>query len=155
LETVVKKLYEGLFLVDSGDAASDFHSSIEVSEPISQNDANLEPVLSKAPAINDTIRRVLERNGAKVVSMGKWDERKLAYKIQGRSRGTYILTYFEADPAKIGAIERDVQLSEQILRVLILRTDNIPSEHIEKQISAISPGKAAKVDESVKNGHKE
>ena len=47
-----------------------------------------------------------------------------------RERGTYLLSYFDCDPAKIGAIERGVQLSEQIVRVLILRTDRMSAEDI-------------------------
>jgi small subunit ribosomal protein S6 len=108
LSTVVKRLYEGLFLVDSGEAATDWKG------------------------INNTIEKTLARADAEIVSMKKWDERRLAYDINGKSRGTYILTYFQGDPAKIGAIERTVQLSEQIMRVLIIRTDKMSAEDMEK-----------------------
>ena len=96
METVSIRLYEGLFLVDSDLAASDWDK------------------------VNSAIRRILERSDAEIVSMKKWDERRLAYEIQGKSRGTYILTYFNVAGDKIGAIERDVQLSESIMRVLIV-----------------------------------
>jgi small subunit ribosomal protein S6 len=113
LNTVVKKLYEGLFLVDSGEAAADWDG------------------------INKTIGKVLARGDAEVVSIRKWDERRLAYDIKGKSRGTYILTYFRGDPSKIAAIERAVQLSEQIMRVLIIRTDRMRKENMEKDTPAM------------------
>ena len=108
MSTVVKRLYEGLFLVDSGEAAADWKG------------------------INNTIEKILARADAEVVSTKKWDERRLAYDIDGKSRGTYILTYFRGDPSKIGAMERAVQLSEQIMRMLILRTDKMSAKDMEK-----------------------
>ena len=92
-----KKLYEGMFLVDAAEAVSNWEG------------------------IEETIKKVLSRNRAEVVSLKKWDERKLAYEIKGKSRGTYILCYFNADGDSIAGIERDVRLSERIMRVLILR----------------------------------
>ena len=113
MDTVVKRLYEGLFLVDSGLAASDWDG------------------------INEAINKILAKAGAEVVSLKKWDERKLAYDIERKSRGTYILVYFNCDTSRLAAIERDVQLSEQIMRVMILRTDKMSSKDIEKDTPAM------------------
>lgn len=112
METAVKRLYEGLFLVDSAQAAAQWDATM------------------------GAIQKVLDRAEADVVSLRKWDERRLAYEIQGCSRGTYILAYFRCDPSRIGGIERDVQLSEQILRVLILRTDRMSQEDMDKPTPA-------------------
>ena len=117
METVVsKKLYEGMFLVDSAQA-TDWDATI----------ATLENVLNKAEA--------------EIVSMRKWDERRLAYEINGKNRGTYILCYFKVDGEKIQEIEKSVQLSEQIMRVLILSTERMTLEDIEKDTPA---GRVAK-----------
>jgi small subunit ribosomal protein S6 len=112
LETEVKRLYEGMFLVDSGLAASDWDGVI----------ASVETVLSRADA--------------ETVSLHKWDERSLAYAVVGKGRGTYILTYFHADPGRISGIERDVQLSESLMRVLVLRTDKMGHGDIDKKTPA-------------------
>lgn len=112
METAVKRLYEGLFLIDSALAAADW-----------------EQVLGM-------LKKFLDRAGAEVVSIKKWDDRKLAYDIQGKGRGTYILIYFHCDPARIHGIERDVQLSEQVMRVMILRTDRMSREDIERPTPA-------------------
>jgi small subunit ribosomal protein S6 len=113
LETVTKRLYEVLFLVDSGEAAGDWDG------------------------IKEHIGKVFERNGAEVVSVRKWDERPLAYLIMGKNRGTYILVYFNSPSDKIASIERDCQLSERIMRVLILRADHVKKEDIEKETPAM------------------
>lgn len=108
LETETKRLYEAMFLVDSALAAAEWNS------------------------VHETIEQILTRHGGQIVSMKKWDERRLAYDIAGKSRGTYILVYFRGTPEQIGAIERTVQLSERLLRVLILRTDRMSTEDLDK-----------------------
>ncbi|UCE99093.1 MAG: 30S ribosomal protein S6 [Planctomycetota bacterium] len=111
------KLYEAMFLVDSAEATADWEG------------------------INAVIKKILEKAGAEIVSIRKWDDRKLAYEINGKSRGTYILCYFRAEGEKIRGIERDVQLSEQIMRVLILSAEHMSQEDIEKDTPAIQADK--------------
>ena len=124
METVVgKKLYEGMFLVDSGQA-SDWDATI------------------------GTLEKVLERADAEDVSMRKWDERRLAYEINGKGRGTYILCYFRADGEKIQEIEKAVQLSERIMRVLILSTEQMTAEDIDKDTPATRVEKEAAAKEA-------
>jgi small subunit ribosomal protein S6 len=77
------------------------------------------------------VRRLMERVDAEIVFCRKWDERRLAYRIKGRKRGVYVLVYFKAEPNKIVPLERDVQLAENILRVLILRADGVTPEMME------------------------
>ena len=78
------------------------------------------------------IRRLVERAEAELLFCRKWDERRLAYRIQGRKRGVYVLTYFKARPQAIAGLERDAQLAEDILRVLVLRADGITPEAMEQ-----------------------
>jgi small subunit ribosomal protein S6 len=107
-----KKLYEAMFLVDSAEAAADWEG------------------------VNATIKRVLERAGAEIVSIRKWDDRWLAYEIGGKARGLYILSYFRAEGGRIREIERDVQLSEVVMRVLILSAEHLSEADIRKGIPA-------------------
>lgn len=81
------------------------------------------------------IRRVMDRAEAEILFCKKWDERRLAYRIKGRKRGVYMLVYFKASSSKITPLERDVQLSEPILRLLVLRADDITAEMMEQTIT--------------------
>ena len=78
------------------------------------------------------IRRIMGRAEAELLFCKRWDERRLAYKLKGRKRGVYVLTFFKAHPSKITGIERDVSLSENVLRVLVLRADGITPDMMEK-----------------------
>jgi small subunit ribosomal protein S6 len=95
--------------------------------------------------ISSAVKKILEKADAEIVSMKKWDERKLTYKISGKDRGTYILCYFNADGQKIRQIERDAQLSERIMRALILSTAGRDKEDIERDIASQAPRKPSTV----------
>ena len=107
MESTTKNLYEAMFLVDSVEATADWDG------------------------INAAIGSILEKSEAEIVSTRKWDERRLAYDVNGKSKGTYILCYFRADGGKVREIERNVQLSERIMRVLILTTEGREQECLE------------------------
>ena len=104
-----RKTYEAMFLVDSAEASADWEGIIAA------------------------IKNILEKAGSEIVSIRKWDDRKLAYEINGHGRGTYILCYFRAEGGRLRDIERDVQLSERIMRVLILCAEHIQAEDIERE----------------------
>jgi small subunit ribosomal protein S6 len=63
----------------------------------------------------------LTRNGAEIERVERWDERKLAYPMGKSKRGIYILVYFRSDGSAIDEIRAVFNLSEDVLRVLILR----------------------------------
>jgi small subunit ribosomal protein S6 len=80
--------------------------------------------------IEQEVQRLFERIGAKQLVCVKFDERKLAYEIRRRKRGTYVLTYFEAEPERIADLERDARLSEVVLRLLVLRAEDLTEERL-------------------------
>jgi len=118
LATVTKKLYEGMFLLDTAAAAADWDGVI------------------------GSIESILKRVEAEVISLRKWDERRLAYDISKVSRGTYILAYFKCDGEKIQEIEKTVQLSEKIMRVLILNAEHMTHDDIERDTPSTKAEKA-------------
>lgn len=99
------KRYEGMFLFDNA-AARDW------------------------AGIEAEVRRLCDRIGAKLLVCLKFDERKLQFEIRNRKRGTYVLTYFDAPPDKISALEHDARLSELILRCIILRAENLTEQRL-------------------------
>ena len=69
---------------------------------------------------------LLGEQGAEVANVDRWGARKLAYEIRKRQQGDYTFFYFQADPDKIGAVDRACRLDEEVLRHLILQTDLPP-----------------------------
>lgn len=106
----LENVYEAMFLLGSGSAA----------EP---------------QAALDLVRGFIERHGGSIKVLKKWDERKLAYEVNGQKRGTYILSYFTAPGTAIAPLERDVKLSEDVLRVLVTKADHLN----EQEMNAVEP----------------
>lgn len=89
---------------------------------------------AQAAQLGETVKHIedlFKRAHAEVIAMKRWDERRLAYEIDKNKRGTYILAYFSADPANLAGFERDCNLSEKILRVLIARVDHISIDEMK------------------------
>ena len=87
--------------------------------------------VSNLQEAHDHVVEILERAGAEIISMKKWDERRLAYEIRGNKRGVYFLVYFKAKGSKLAQIERDCNLSEDLLRAMITRADQVPQDIIQ------------------------
>ncbi len=77
-----------------------------------------------------SIRQMIERAGGRLISMKKWDERRLAFEIDKQKRALYILAYFSAPTVNIVQIERGTNLSEQIMRVLITKADHLSEDEM-------------------------
>ena len=106
MATPVVSIYEGLFLISST-AANDMNAAI------------------------DHVKQILLRGEAEIIVLTRWDERKLAYPIKGQRRGTYIIAFFKCDRSKLAHIERDSNLSEQILRSLVTRADHLGETELD------------------------
>ncbi len=97
-------------------------------------------------AVQVELNRLMERAEARVLEMHRWDERRLAYEIRGRKRAIYALVFFEASPTKIGPLERDAQLSESVLRCLVLDADHLTDEEIREIASRPADHSAAEAE---------
>jgi len=93
------------------------------------------PGTTDVEAMTNMAKGIIERHGGKILHIKRWDERKLAYEIKRQKRGTFIIAYYEGPGASVSAIERDVNLSEDILRVLVTTADHLS----QKEMEAVEP----------------
>ncbi len=89
------RLYEALFLIESGKAATDWE------------------------ATEGALMSILEKHGGDVRQKAYYDERKLAYPVKGSRRGAYLLVHFDAEPTAIQEIHGDLNLTDAALRTMI------------------------------------
>ncbi len=52
-----------------------------------------------------------------------WGRRKLAYEIDGKTEGNYVVVNYTAEPATSDELDRLLNLNESIIRTKILRKD--------------------------------
>ncbi|MEM1331745.1 MAG: 30S ribosomal protein S6 [Planctomycetota bacterium] len=81
--------------------------------------------------VADEIADMISRHGGELIAMTKWDERRLAYEIDKQKRGVYILTFFSAPGDTITELERDVNLSERFMRLMVTKADHLTMEQMQ------------------------
>ncbi len=78
--------------------------------------------------INTTVGQVqgwVEANSlGQVTKVDRWGRRRLAYELDKQREGYYVCMTGEMDPANLPELERNLKLSPNILRYLLIRTDN-------------------------------
>ena len=104
------RVYEAMFLVDTGDAA--------IWDDLTKH-----------------VEDILGRSGGELVGITRWDERKLAYPVGKHKRGTYILAFFHMSSGDgMGEIEHDCRLSAKIVRALVLKADHFTVADMRLQL---------------------
>jgi small subunit ribosomal protein S6 len=71
----------------------------------------------------ETIQGWIESGGGKVTHIDHWGHRRLAYLIEKQRDGYYAFYKAEMSPEAPVEIERNLRLSENVLRYLIIRED--------------------------------
>jgi small subunit ribosomal protein S6 len=108
--------YEGMFLLDSAKVAASWDESVK------------------------HVHDILTKHSSEIVASRQWDERRLAYPVENHKKGTYLLTYFKADGSNLHEIVADCQLSDLILRELILKVHPKLVDHLVNQAMTSTPG---------------
>jgi small subunit ribosomal protein S6 len=109
---LTERLYEGLFLLDSNEAAKGWSE------------------------LEGHITGLLDKHEARVEHAERWPDQRLATEVQGVKKGTYFLTFFRAPAEGIVGLRRDVELSDRILRFLVTRETFTEDEMIRRREQA-------------------
>src|SRR4051795_4637721 len=85
------------------------------------------------------VHDILQKHETEIVASRQWDERRLAYSVDGHKKGTYLLTYFKTDGSALKEIVADCHLSDVILRELILKVHPKLVDHLVNQAMTSNP----------------
>ena len=69
----------------------------------------------------DKFLTVVKTDGGTVDNVDIWGRRRLAYDIKKKSEGIYTVVNFTAEPAVAQELDRQLNLSESIMRTKLLR----------------------------------
>ena len=64
---------------------------------------------------------LVEQNGGSVDRIDEWGKRRLAYAINYKTEGYYVLMYVTAPPALPRELERNLQISENVIRSQVVK----------------------------------
>ncbi len=85
------------------------------------------------------VHDILAKHSSEIVASRQWDERRLAYPVEGHKKGTYLLTYFKTEGGNIRDIVADCRLSDLVLRELILKVHPKLADHLVDQAMTSTP----------------
>ena len=105
------------------------------------------------PAVEDEARKALiarfndliAGNGGTVDKVEEWGKKRLAYAIDYKTEGYYVLVNFQAEAELPKELERNLQISDSVIRYLVIR-------QIERKVGikprAVRPAPVAAAEEA-------
>ena len=100
---IIKNYYESMFIVDVTGGEDAVKASVE------------------------KFVGLINANSETVYEVNEWGKRRLAYPINDKPEGYYVVVTFKADPEFPAEFERLANIDESILRSMIIRLENEPT----------------------------
>jgi small subunit ribosomal protein S6 len=92
-------------------------------------DPGLEVDLTKA---EERVKKIFTDNGGKVLSIDNWGKKKLAYSIKKHEHALYVFYQISLDPKNIKQVESTLNITNEVIRFLIVKQDLKELEKIKK-----------------------
>ena len=106
----------------------------------------INPVLAEEQT-KEIVQRVtayLSDNGAEVAQVNEMGSQRLAYPIEKKRNGYYVIVNFRlANPVALPKLERSLRINDDIMRHLVLRYDAKMERHYTQQKAEASSAKTA------------
>ncbi|TXG81217.1 MAG: 30S ribosomal protein S6 [Sphingomonadales bacterium] len=83
---------------------------------------------SQVDAIAAQFSQIIEEQGGKVTKTEYWGLRTLTYRIRKNRKAHYVLLNVDAPAAAVQEVERNANLSEDIIRFLTVRVEALDAE---------------------------
>ena len=76
----------------------------------------------------ETYKGVIEAGGGTVEKIESWGVKSLAYRIKKNRKAHFTLLNISAPPAALAEMERQMQISEDVLRFMTIRVEQLEAE---------------------------
>ena len=73
--------------------------------------------------LSEGVQKIITGQGGSIVKTDMMGKRKLAYEINHKKDGTYVLLEVEGSGGEIAEVERRMRVNDQILRYMTVRVD--------------------------------
>ena len=74
-------------------------------------------------AVVDKCKALIERFGGQITNIDDQGKKRLAYEVQHMREGFYYFIQFDAEPTAPAEIESRIRIMDNVIRFLIVRTD--------------------------------
>ena len=95
----------------------------------------LTPVLSddQMKEAVEKFKGILTNNGAEIINEELWGLKKLAYPIEKKTTGFYVLVEFKAEPTVIKTLEVNYRRDERVIRYITIKNEKYAAQYAEKR----------------------
>ena len=73
--------------------------------------------------LSEGVQKIITGQGGSIVKTEMMGKRQLAYEINHKKDGTYVLLEVEGSGAEIAEVERRMRVNDQVLRYMTIRVD--------------------------------
>lgn len=99
------------------------------------------------PSIQKFLKVITAAKGT-IESLNVWGRRRLAYEIQKKSEGIYVVVNMTAPSEAVIEVDRQLRLSEAVMRTKVLRAEDVqfsitPIEFVAEKPAKRAPSKKA------------
>ena len=98
---------------------------------------------------DDRVQQILDRttrgiaaSEGQIVKVSPWGRRRLAYPISGFREGSYFIVVFDAPSEALDELERGLNITEEIMRHLVVRIERPPARRTDKKAEEAEPTEA-------------
>src|SRR5438132_9510614 len=75
--------------------------------------------------LSEGVQKIITGQGGNITKTEMMGKRQLAYEINHKKNGTYVLLEVEGSGAEIAEVERRMRVNDQILRYMTIRVDEM------------------------------
>ena len=108
---IINNYYESMFVVDVTDGEDAVKASVE------------------------KFVGLINNNAETVYEVNEWGKRRLAYPINDKPEGYYVVVTFKANPEFPAEFERLCKIDESILRSMVIRLENEPAAKVAEPVA--------------------
>jgi small subunit ribosomal protein S6 len=85
--------------------------------------ARQDATAAQVEALTDTFTGIITEQDGQVTKKEYWGLRNLAYRIKKNRKGHYTLLNIDAPPAAVAEMERNMRISEDVIRLLTVKVE--------------------------------
>ncbi len=74
-------------------------------------------------AVQEKFAKIITDNGGEITKTDVWGKRRLAYAIDYKTEGFYVLAEFNANPELPRELERNLRNDERVMRYMVTRKE--------------------------------
>jgi small subunit ribosomal protein S6 len=97
--------------------------------------------------LSEGVQKIITGQGGSIVKTEMMGKRQLAYEINHKKDGTYVLLEVEGSGSEIAEVERRMRVNDQILRYMTVRVDEA-----RRRAQKLKDRRARKAAKQPKNG---